>query len=66
MVASLTPLHVIGTKVSIDDPIGISIDSPFAPPIDYSIMISIDTLLVKIYARVEWYMLTKLTRSALA
>ncbi|KAF2570051.1 hypothetical protein F2Q70_00003585 [Brassica cretica] len=40
-------------KVSIDDPIGISIDTPFAPSIDYSIMISIDALLVKLYARVE-------------
>uniref|UniRef100_A0A0D3CD97 Uncharacterized protein n=1 Tax=Brassica oleracea var. oleracea TaxID=109376 RepID=A0A0D3CD97_BRAOL len=32
---------------------GISIDTPFAPSIDYSIMISIDALLVKFYARVE-------------
>ncbi|KAF3501578.1 hypothetical protein F2Q69_00043697 [Brassica cretica] len=40
-------------KVSIDDPIGISINSPFAPLIDYSIMISIDALLVKLYAHVE-------------
>ena len=49
----------------IDDPIGISIDTPFASSIDYSIMISIDALLVKLYVQVEWY-LTKLTRSALA
>ncbi|KAF3536168.1 hypothetical protein F2Q69_00023320 [Brassica cretica] len=40
-------------KVSIDVPIRISIDSPFAPSIDYSIMISIDALLVKLYAQVE-------------
>ncbi|KAF3589537.1 hypothetical protein F2Q69_00027039 [Brassica cretica] len=31
----------------------ISIDTPFAPSIDYSIMISIDALLVKLYARAE-------------
>ena len=31
----------------------VSIDTPFAPSIDYSIMISIDALLVKLYAQVE-------------
>ncbi|KAF2555405.1 hypothetical protein F2Q68_00017260 [Brassica cretica] len=41
-------------SVSIDDPIGILIDSPFAPSIDYAIMISIDALLDKLYAQVEW------------
>ncbi|KAF3546175.1 hypothetical protein DY000_02007338 [Brassica cretica] len=33
--------------------LGISIDTPFAPSIDYSIGISIDAFLVKLYARVE-------------
>ena len=51
--------------VSIDNTIGISTDSPYAPSIDYSIMILIDALLVKLYAQVEW-LLTKITRSALA
>ncbi|KAF2598543.1 hypothetical protein F2Q68_00010127 [Brassica cretica] len=40
-------------QVSINYPIGISIDTPFTPSIDYPICISIDALLVKLYARVE-------------
>ena len=39
--------------MSIDDSRGISINTPFAPSIDYSIGISIGAFLVKLYARVE-------------
>ena len=39
--------------MSIDDSRGISIDTLVVPSIDYYIGISIDTFLVKLYARVE-------------
>ncbi|KAF3549666.1 hypothetical protein DY000_02006888 [Brassica cretica] len=48
-------------EVSIDDPIGISIDTPFTPSIDYSVLISIDALLVKLYAQNGFRMRMKLS-----